>query len=839
MLQDLRHAARMLLQTKGWTAVVLLSLALGIGANTALFSGVNGLLLRNVQVPEPDRLVRIRWAGKNDMMRSSSGYGTNGKNASGEDIRETISYPIYKALVASNQTVTGLAASAPANGANVIYEGKAEIANGFLVSGNYFEVLNIRPMYGRLLTPDDDKDGAPPVAVISHGYWKKRFGGTPATIGKTVTMGKLVFTIVGVTPPEFTGVQNLTNPAPDLTVPLALDREISGTRLQEGTTWWLQTIGRLKPGVTAQQVRGNLEGPFQGAAREGWATYYAGITEKDRTLSGNMNRTAVPHLEVDSAARGVYEVSVNTRQSAMTLSIVVGLMLVIVCANVANLLLSRAAARQKEIAVRLSMGATRFRLMRQLLTESLLLAFIGGGLGLLVGYWSRQLLPFASEAPLDWHVFAFVSLLCLTVGIAFGFFPALRATRTDLSATMKENSRSVIRSRTLLGKALLVVQVAISVLVLIGAGLFLRTLQNLRNVDVGFNTRNLIIFGVQPRLNGYDPVRVDSVYDRLHDELKGITGVESVSHSANAFLAGGISTTGMHIQGKPANFTRGLSLYVMTVSPEFFDTLQIRIIRGRNLDIRDAMPKAPPVVLVNQTVAKKYFPGQDPIGKKFGYSPETTGEVEIVGIVGDVKYNSVRDEAPPTGFRPFPREAPANGRASIQVRVAGNPSVMQNAIRQAVQRVDPNLPLANMTTQSELVEGRFTQERFFAVAYSLFGALGLLLASIGLFGLMSYNVARRTNEIGIRMALGAQSREVLRMVLSESMYMVVVGIIIGIGAAISAGTLVSTVLFGLQPTDSITIVAAVATMLVVSSFAAYLPARRAARVDPMIALHYD
>ena len=499
MLQDLKQAARMLLQTKGWTDVVLLSLALGIGANTALFSGVNGLLLRTVPVPEPDRLVRIRWAGKNDMMRSSSGYGNNGKNEAGEDVRETISYPIYKTLVAANQTLTGIAAGAPANGLNVVYDGKADNASGFIVSGNYFQVLNVQPIYGRLLTPEDDNDAAPPVAVISHAYWTRRFGADPNAVGKTLAMGKLVFTIVGVTRPEFTGVQNLTNSAPDITMPLALDRELGGTRLKEATSWWLQTIGRLKPGVTAQQVRGNLDGTFQAAAREGWTTYVAGLSEKDRGLSTNRNRSAVPHLEVDSAARGVYEVSPRTQVSAMTLSIVVALMLVIVCANVANLLLSRATTRQKEISVRLSMGATRLRLIRQLLTESLLLAFLGGGLGILVGYWSRRLLPFAQESPLDWHVFAFVATLCLATGIAFGFFPALRATRIDLSASMKENSRSVIRSRTVLSKVLLVVQVAISVLVLIGAGLFLRTLQNLRNVQVGFNTQNLVIFGLQPR----------------------------------------------------------------------------------------------------------------------------------------------------------------------------------------------------------------------------------------------------------------------------------------------------------------------------------------------------
>ncbi len=839
MVQGLKLAVRLLFQSKGWTAVVLLSLALGIGANTALFTAINGMLLRTVAVPQPDELVRIQWAGKNEMVRGMSTYGATGKNASGEDLQESVSYPVYKALVASNQTLTGIAAAAPMSGMNVVYGGKAEIAGGFIVTGNYFQVLEIQPQLGRLLMPGDDNDAAPPVVVISDAYWKKRFGGDASVVGTTVTMGKLIFTIVGVTRPEFRGVQNLTDPAPDLTVPMALDREIGGTRLKEATQWWLQVIGRLKPGVTAKQVRGNLEGAFQGAARDGWTSYLASLTDQERALSRNTNKTAIPHLEVDSAARGVYEIGDSTRKSAMTLTVVVALMLLIVCANVANLLLSRATARQKEISVRLSLGATRGRLMRQLLTESLLLAFCGGGLGILVGYWSRKLLPFAQESPMDWRVLAFVAGLCLTTGIAFGFFPALRTTKIDLSASMKENSRSVIRSRTLLSKALLIAQVAICVVVLIGAGLFLRTVDNLKRVDVGFNTQNLVIFSVRPLLNGYDINRRDSLYDQLHQELRSVPGVLSVSHSSGPLLGGGQSTSTMHIQGKPASFTRGLRLWVLNVSPEFFETLQIPMVRGRNLELRDAMPKAPQVVIVNQAVVRQYFGGQDPIGRKFGYSPETTGDVEIVGVLRDAKYNSLREDAPPTAYRPYARAANANGAATFEVRVTGNSATMQNLIRSAVQRVDSNLPIVSMSMQTELIERRFTQEKFFASAYSLFGGLALLLASIGLFGLMSYNVARRTNEIGIRMALGAQSGAVLRMVLSESMALVAVGIIIGIGARRRAGTLAASTLFGLAPTDMLSIAAAVAAMLLVSAVAAYLPAHRASRVAPMIALHYD
>lgn len=451
MLQDFKHAVRVLLQAKGWTIVVLLSLALGIGANTALFS----------------------------------------------DLRETTSYPIYQTLRSANSTLVDIAASAPAGQLNVIVDGNAELASGYFVSGNYFGLLGINAKIGRTLTADDDNVSATPVVVLSYGFWMKRFGGDPNIVGKTLNANTRPLTIVGVTPREFTSILNLTDAGPDMWLPLALDPVLapnvtSNVRLKDAANWWVQVIGRLKPGVTFEQVRGNLDGPFQAAARDGWSSYLASLSAEERSRSQNQSRKAVPHLEVDSAARGIYSVVPATIRSATILSVVVGLMLVIVCANVANLLLSRSASREKEISVRLSMGATRYRLVRQLLTESLLIAFIGGVLGLVIAYWSRQLLPFAQTAPLDWRVFAFTAGLCLLTGVAFGLVPALRATRVDLSGSMKETSRSVTRSRTLLSKSLLVTQVAISVVVLIGAGLFLRTLYNLRSVDVGFTTQNVV-----------------------------------------------------------------------------------------------------------------------------------------------------------------------------------------------------------------------------------------------------------------------------------------------------------------------------------------------------------
>jgi predicted permease len=681
------------------------------------------------------------------------------------------------------------------------------------------------------------------VAIISYGYWQKRFGGNPAVLGKAVRMNNVPVTIVGVTPQDFSGIQTLQDPGADVTLPLALDPQLNPgrtpIRLKDGTNWWLQLVGRLKPGISPLQVRGNLEGAFQATAREGWASYLASLTPLEQALSFNQNHTAVPHLEVDSASGGIYPIGPNTLRSAWILSAVVGLMLLIVCANVANLLLSRASSRRREIAVRLALGATRSRLIRQLLTESLLLSCLGGILGILVGYWSRQLLPFARSAPLDWRVITFASLLCIITGIVFGMAPAMRATGVDMSGAMKESSRSLSRSRTLLSKSLLVVQVAISLAVLIGAGLFLKTLLNLRNVAVGFNTQNLVVFSIDPRINGYDSARARALYDQLHRYIIAIPGVRAVSHSGSALFDGGTGSTPMFIEGKPESAgpdDKGETIEALNVSPEFFETLEMPLLRGRNIEPLDALPHAAAVAVINEAAARKFFPNEDPLGKRFGSILEQAGHREIVGVVRDAKYDNLRDAVPPISFQPFVQ---TDFRASFEVRFSGTLPPLIQAIREAVQKADPDLPLVRITTQSDLLAGRLDQEHFFAMAYSLFGGLALLLTSIGLFGLMSHSVARRTNEIGIRMALGAERRDIVRMVLRESLILVAIGIAAGVATTLAIGRLIRTMLFGLAPTDMLTIGSAILTMLVVSTIASYFPARRASRIDPMTALHYD
>ena len=843
MVRDLRHAIRLLLHAKGWTTVVLLSLALGIGANTAIFSAVNALLITEIPVTDPDGLVRLRYTGRNDMVTSSSDYGFSKPVREGQNVRATFSYPMYRQFLTDNRTMTALLAGAPYGRVNVVIDGQAEIANAFISSGNYYQALGVRARLGRTIEPDDDRPDAAPVAVISSQYWHTRFTTDPNVVGRTIRVNNVLVTVVGVIAPEFTGIQQPTGELHDLGLPLSLEPQlvtIGGSRNSQPTYWWLQVMGRLKPGATAAQVQGNLEGTFQHTARSGLDAFMRSLPEAERATAVNRGRTEVPRLIVDSGRRGVYDVGTSELRAATILSVVVALVLLIVCANVANLLLSRATARQKELSVRLSLGATRSRLIRQLLTESLLLAFLGGALGILVAYWGKQLLPDAAgrAALLDWRVLAFVVSVTAATGIVFGIAPALRATGGEVSAALKHTGRGVAASRSVLGKSLLVGQVAISLVLLVGAGLFLRTLSNLRHVDVGFNPRNLLLFRVQPQLNRYDAKQTAALYQQLLERISAVPGVRAAALSNPALLSGSVNTTNIFVRGRtysnPRDNRDGINRLV--VSPNFFEVMEIPVLLGRPFTERDT-ETAPKVVAINEAAAKKYFPNENPIGQRFGTSVETSGQLEIVGVIRDTKYNSVRDAAPPTMYVPYRQTWAAS--AVVEVRTSGEAAAMTGSVREAVRQVDRNLPMIDVSTQLEQIERRFNQEKMFAQAYALFGALAVLLAAVGLFGLMSYSVARRTNEIGIRMALGAQRRDVLRLVMRESMLLVVAGVIVGVAIALGASRLVATLLFGLAPTDLATLAGAVGVMVAVSALAGFLPARRAARVDPMVALRYD
>jgi predicted permease len=853
MLKDLRHAARMLMHVKGWTAVVVLSLGLGIGANAALFSAVNGMLLTKIPVRDPDTLVRFRSVGKNDMRTSSSDYGFTAPRPDGQSVRTTFSYPMFQQFVAENRTMTELAAFAPFNRVNVNVDNQSELATSFVASGNYYQMLGVNARLGRTIGPEDDKPTAAPVGMISSKYWHSRFGTDPSVVGKTIKISGVLVTIVGILPPDFTGVQQPMAEAPEISLPIALVPQLEApirlspagpftNRLVQPTYWWLQVMGRLKPGATAAQTQASLERLFQNTARAGFDAYLKGLSDQERSTTGNRNRTEIPRLQVESGAHGIYDANTNDLRSVTILMVVVALVLLIVCANVANLLLSRATARQKELSVRLSLGATRARLMRQLLTESLLLAAMGGALGILVGYWGRQLLPTGpgQTLPMDWKVIAFVGAVTLATGVVFGIAPALRGTGMNVNSALKETSRSVVAGRSVLGKALLVVQVAISLVLLVGAGLFLQTLQNLRHVDVGFNPQNLLLFRVNPAVNRYDEKKTTALYHDLLERLGSVPGARAVAMSNPALLSGSINSTSIYVQGRvyPAGRADALDNGInrLVISPNFFEVMGIPVVLGRAFTDRDNAD-APKVAVVNETAARKYFPNVNPIGQRFGSSVETSGQLEVVGVLHDVKYDSVRDATPPTMYVPYPQTRV--GGAVFEVRTAGAPAGVMGAIREAARQIDSNLPLTDVSTQLEQIEKRFSTEKLFAQANALFGALALFLASIGLFGLMSYNVSRRTNEIGIRMALGAQRQDVMGLVLRESMILVAIGLVIGVGIALAASGLVAKLLYGLPPRDAMTMVLAALVMVVVSAVAGYLPARRASLVDPMVALHYE
>ena len=844
LLRDLRLAVRVLLGTRSWTLIVLASLALGIGANTALFTAVNGMLLQTVQVRQPDQLVRFNWTGKNDMVRSSSDYGYSGSSGT-RNVRSTFSFAILEQLRAANSTLTGLAAGAPMGGLNVIVNGDAQLASGYEASGNYFTVIGVPAALGRVFGEDDDRLSAPPVAVISYPYWQKRFAGERSVIDRVVSVNGQMVTIVGVTPKDFSGIQRLGSDPPDITVPLSFDAVFSpptplpnakaaGPRMAQPTYWWLQLVGRLRPGASIEQARANFVTAFQNAAKAGMAEYQSSLTADEKNLSYNRQRgDAVPELLVKSAAHGYYEIDPQSQRSAAFLSVVVFIVLLIVCANVANLLLSRAATRTREISVRLSIGATRGRLVRQLLTESVLLSSVGGGLGVLVGYWSRALLPFGQNAPLDWRVFGFVAGISMLTGVAFGLVPALRATRVDLAGAMKDTSRSVTGSRTLLSKALLVFQVGMSLVLIIGAGLFLRTLQNLKSVDVGFDSQNLLMFNVNPSVNRYDVDKSAQIFRQTLDRMSALPGVQSAALTRTTLLSGSTSTSSMWIQGQTSEKAAEENMYMMDVSPAFFSTMGIAVLRGRAFTDRDDT-KAPKVAIINEAAARELFPDGDVLGRRIGGSFEKSNDYEIIGVVRDAKYASVRDPGPPTMYR-CAWQGPARS-LNVVLRTAGDPLAMTETARAAMREVDPTLPIQRFTSQTEQISLRFAQERLFATAYTAFGALALVLACIGLFGLMSYGVARRTTEIGIRMALGARRSTVVAMVMGESMRLVAIGLAVGLAAALWAGRFVKTVLYGLSTTDPATISVAVTAIALVSALAGYLPARRASHVDPMEAL---
>jgi predicted permease len=841
--QDVRYGLRQLGRSPGFTAVVALSLALGIGANTAIFSLIDAVMLKTLPVREPDRLVLL------NRTTGESMSAVNSDNGSENDA--PFSYPTFEEFRAHNQVFSTLFGFVPLGRANVNIDGQANLAEGELITGDYFSGLGVTPILGRAISNEDAKPGASRGAVISYGYWSSHFGGNPAVLGKGIAVNGVPLTIVGVAPPEFFGLQ--PGRAVDLWIPLADDAGLlpygmtstPGNRplFTSRDWWWLLLMGRLKPKVTDEEAASQIDLLFQQSV--------------NADLKTPRKPGPVQHIRLEPATRGISILRQEFSQPLLILMIIVAAVLLIACANVATLLLARSNVRQKEIAVRLSLGAPRARLVRQLLTESVLLATLGGALGLLLAYWgSRTLLLLMSSGknPLnisvrpDATVLAFTAAVSLLTALLFGLVPAWHSTRVDLTPALKARSGEVpvvsLRSRQRLGKSLVVAQVALSLPLLIGAALFVRTLGNLEGQNLGFNQNNLLLFAVAPAKNGYKDERLSEFYGQLLARLQVVPGVRSATMSEITLLSGTQNQWGIAIEGRKPRPGQRTGVDWNNVGPSFFETMGIPLVLGRGIEWRDTAT-SPKVAVVNDAFARERLDGQNPLGYRFAFMDafwkkgELSDEYEIVGMVQDAKYASLRHAPRPTIYIPYSQDPLAAWETHFEVRTVGDPLALVPSVRRIVRDLDPGVPLSDIKTQTEQIAEGLVQERLFARLSTFFGGLAVLLACIGLYGLLAYAVVRRTGELGIRMALGAQRNDILRLVMGETLIIVALGVAIGVPAAFVATRFVRSMLFGLNPTDPLTTIGAVFGMILVGLLAGYLPARRATKVDPMVALRYE
>ena len=851
--QDFRYGLRMMRRTPWFTAAAVVTLAIGIGANTALFSVVDAVLLKKLPVKEPDRLVLFRWASGPNFSPGSH-HGNVTRDESGRLVKSSFAYQTYVRFREQPGPLSDVFAfgSVPLN---VSADGHADVANGQAVSGNYYAALGVPALVGRTITDEDDSAAAPPAAVLSYRYWQWRFAGDPRVVGRQINLNNVAFTIVGITPQGFDGTMQVGS-SPDVSIPIAWEPQVRSTRpLMAGAgAWWLRLMGRLKPGATPEQARASLEHVFQQSALEHRAARVAGGED---TLTP-LGPEDYPRLVAYSGSRGEPSTRQYYQKPLYLLSGVVGLVLLIACANVANLQLARAVARQKEIAVRLALGAGRWRLIRQLLTESSLLAGLGGVLGVLLAFWIKDGLlavgewggggMAALEPRLDLRVLSFTLALSLLTGLVFGTVPAWRATRVDTTPALKDGARSSGgASRSLFTKALVVAQVALSLLLMVGAGLFVRTLVNLQRVELGFDERNLLLFSVEPGLIGYKDERLVNLYQQMSERVEGVPGVRAVTFSAEPLIAHSESDRGLYLPGahlSPDGRAQSSGdVYIHQVRENFLKAMGIPLLAGRDLTPQDDA-RAPKVAVVNQTFARRYFNGENPVGRRFSFddSPASAGEVEIVGLAGDAKYTSQREEVPPTAYLPWPQELSSLRSATFEVRTSGDPASYVEAVRQAVSGVDSGLPLKEVKTQVEQADETLALERLFAKLLSLFGLLAQTLAAVGLYGVLAWSVVQRTREIGIRVALGAGRGDVLMMVLRQGMALTLLGVAAGIAGAYALTRYLaslSEMMYGVSATDPLTFAATASFLTLVALAACYLPARRATEVDPMVALRYE
>jgi predicted permease len=848
-VRDLRLTIRQLLKSPGFTSAALLSLALGIGANTAIFGLLNDVLLRTLPVQRPEELVLLRTTEGARGRMSRAGENNGGADpVTGRFTSSSFSIDTFEKLRATPSPLTEVFAFAPFSQVNVLVDGAPEAAAlAQFVSGNYYRGLGVNAAIGRTLTDADDRASAPPVAMISYRYWQRRFGGRTDVLGRTVTINRVPAEIVGVTAEGFDGALQ-AGESPDLSVTLAHYLQFQPNRKAraEPSYWWIRVMGRMAPSATPTQVRAALEPVFQNAAREGW------LATRSATDSVDEPMPDAPTLVADPGAQGENDFR---RQVARPLRILMGLValvLVAACANVANLLLARGAARAPEVALRLALGASRRRLVLQLFQESLLLAGGGALAGVALAWWSRGLLlalrPFGNTAivldlPIDARVLVFTVAAAAATALLFGLAPAVRATRVDLTAQFQGGARTLAGGgRSRLARALMVVQVALSLVLLVSTGLFVRTLGHLQEIDAGFNRRNLVLFRLDASSAGYTTPQAVTMQARVLEAIRQVPGVRTATFSSVALLSSVRQNKRVTVQGASQPPSPAPIVNTNGVAPNFFASIELPLVRGRGFTDGDT-PDSPRVAIVNQAFVSEYMKGMDPIGRRLTVGRARTDDVEIVGVARDAKYLTLRDAAPPTVY--FPALQRIDGDATFAVRLAPLPqgsagesaeAAVVAGIRAAVRAIDPTLPLLNLRSQDQQIERLHAQPRLFARLSALFGVVALALASVGLYGLMSHTVLRRTGEIGVRMALGAAPSRVLKMVLRESLTLVGLGVVIGTLAALAASRLVTAMLFGVTGADPLTYVSVGIALVVVALLAASLPARRASRIDPIEAL---
>jgi predicted permease len=832
LTQDFRFALRMLRRSPAFTSVAVVSLALGIGANTAIFSVMDALMLRALPVHQPERLV---------LFGEGRSSGIFDPLPNGET--ELFSQPFFHAVRAKNRVFSEVAAVESMRAeVHARFEGASaemEPLNVRLVSGNYFSILGVGASLGRVLTPEDDqKPGGHPVAVMGHAFWERRFARDAGVTGRTVTFNGTVFTIIGVAAREFFGT--VVGESPDFWIPLAMQAQVQPWLLDplssQSQSLWL--IGRLKPALTISEAQANTNLLFQD-----WLHEIVGASPSP----DQVRDMRAARVKLTPAASGISNLRRQFSEPLAILMAVVGLVLLIACANVANLLLARGAERQREIAVRLALGAGRRTLIGQLLAESLLVALIGGGLGVLMAWWGAQLLvamvssgsnPVVLTVGPDGRVLLFTFGLSLVTGLLFGILPALRMTKVDLAPSLKEGKGAVrAHSHGWLGRALVAAQVALALFLMIGAGLFVRTLQKLEHTSAGFDKDRVVCLELDIDSSSFKGPALMSFCRRLEERMRMLPGVEAASFSMMTF-SGGHWVAPLWPQGVEHTEANGRDFDGNRVGAQYFEALGTPLAAGRNFGPQDT-PQSQHVAIVNETLARKVYPGISPLGRRFSLAGRDKYDFEIVGVVKDAKYHSLREKPQAMWFVYTGQEQSLDGFGNLVVRMSGNPAALMPQIRAVIRGEDPNLAISDVTTLREVVDRSLGQETLLARLAGFFGVLALLLASIGLYGVVAFSVARRTNEIGIRMALGARPGSVLGMVLRESLVLVALGLAVGIPAALASGKLVSSQLYGLRATDPLTIAGAVLILTAVSLVASFLPARRAAQLDPLAALREE